>query len=80
MNEFKTEAFAGFEKQIGDARLMRSAMIGDAIGNGIAAAWFGAQRLATKLNGAIAAMRAARTRQVAGQGNHIGRHQVASPH
>ena len=80
MNEFKTEAFAGFEKQISDARLMRSAMIGEAIGKGIAAAWFGAQRFAAKLNGAIAAMRDARMRQVAGQGNHIGPHQVASPH
>ena len=78
MNEFKTEAFTGFEKQIRDARLMRSAMIGEAIGNGIAEAWFGAQRLAVKLHGAIAAMRDARMRQ-AGKGNYTSGRQTASP-
>ena len=37
MNEFKSVAFSGVEKQIRDARLIRSAMIGEAIGNTFAA-------------------------------------------
>ena len=45
MNEFKTNTFSGVEKQIRDARLIRSAMIGEAIGNTFAAVWFSAQRM-----------------------------------
>ena len=45
MNEFKTVTFSGFEKQIRDARLVRSAMIGEAIGNAFATVWFSAQRM-----------------------------------
>ena len=45
MNEFKTVTFSGIEKQIRDARLVRSAMIGEAIGNTFAAVWFSAQRM-----------------------------------
>ena len=45
MNEFKTVTFSGIEKQIRDAQLVRSAMIGEAIGNTFAAVWFSAQRM-----------------------------------
>ena len=45
MNEFKSVAFSGVEKQIRDARLIRSAMIGEAIGNTFATVWFSAQRM-----------------------------------
>ena len=45
MNEFKSVAFSGVEKQIRDARLVRSAMIGEAIGNAFATVWFSAQRM-----------------------------------
>jgi hypothetical protein len=49
MNESRTVAFSGIEKQIRDAGLTQSAMIGEAIGDALAAAWFGAKRLtATK--------------------------------
>ncbi len=45
MKEFKTVAFAGFEKQIRDARLTAAAMRGEVIGNFVAEAWFSTQRL-----------------------------------
>ena len=45
MNEFKTVTFSGIEKQIRDAQLVRSAMIGEAIGNAFATVWFSAQRM-----------------------------------
>lgn len=50
MEELKTIAFIGVEKRIRDARLAQSAMIGQAIGNGLAEAWFGAQRCAARLD------------------------------
>ena len=40
MNEFKTVAFRGFEKQVRNAGLTQSAVIGEAIGNSLAEAWF----------------------------------------
>ena len=45
MNEFKTVTFSGIEKQIRDAQLVRSAMIGEAIGNAFATVWFYARRI-----------------------------------
>jgi hypothetical protein len=45
MSESKTVAFSGIEKQIRDAGLTQSAMIGEAIGDALANAWFGAKRL-----------------------------------
>lgn len=59
MNEFRSDAFTGFEKQIRDARLMRSAMIGEAIGNGLGAAWISAQRLVIGISNAMASQSAA---------------------
>ena len=49
MNEFKTVTFSGIEKQIRDARLVRSATIGEAIGNAFAAVWFCAQRMGARM-------------------------------
>ena len=50
MEELKTIAFIGVEKRIRDARLAQSAMIGQAIGSGVAEAWFDAQRCAARLD------------------------------
>lgn len=49
MNEFKTVTFSGIEKQIRDARLVRSAMIGEAVGNAFAAVWFCSQRMGARM-------------------------------
>ena len=45
MKEFKTVAFAGFEKQISDAGLIGRAVVGEAIGGHVAEMWFAARRL-----------------------------------
>ena len=45
MKEFKTVAFAGFEKQISDAGLVGRAAVGEAIGGHVAEIWFAANRL-----------------------------------
>ena len=49
MNEFETGSFSGIEKQIRDARLVRSAMIGEAIGSAFAAVWFCAQWMGARM-------------------------------
>lgn len=53
MNEFRSDAFTGFEKQIRDARLMRSAMIGEAIGNALGDAWISAKRMVIRISNAM---------------------------
>lgn len=58
MKEFKTVAFAGFEKSIREARLTRSAMIGELLGNAIAEVWFSLRRKADRLDIAIASNKA----------------------
>ena len=58
MKEFKTVAFAGFEKSIREARLTRSAMIGELLGNAIAEVWFSLRRQADRLHIAIASNKA----------------------
>ena len=58
MKEFKTVAFAGFEKSIREARLTRSAMIGELLGNAIAEVWFSLRRQADRLEIAIASNKA----------------------
>lgn len=50
MKKLKTVAFPGFEKQIRDARLTQSAMIGEAIGNGLAETWFEGQRFIARID------------------------------
>ena len=55
MNEFRSDTFTGLEKQISDARLMRSAMIGEAIGNALGDAWISAQRMVIWISNAMAA-------------------------
>ena len=45
MKEFKTVTFAGFEKQINDAKLIGRAAVGEAIGDNIANTWFAVKRL-----------------------------------
>ena len=45
MKEFKTVAFAGFEKQLRDAGLIGLAAVGEAIGGHAAEMWFAAKRL-----------------------------------
>ena len=76
MNEFKTVTFSGFEKQIRDARLVRSAMIGEAIGNAFATVWFSAQRMGAWMKIVISDKYATvkRLRQ------HIASSQLATPH
>ena len=76
MNEFKTVTFSGFEKQIRDARLVRSAMIGEAIGNTFAAVWFSAQRMGAWMKIVIVEKYATvkRLRQ------HSAASQMATPH
>ena len=54
MKEFKTGAFAGFEKSIREARLTRSAVIGELLGNAIAEV----RRQADRLDIAIASNKA----------------------
>lgn len=63
MNEFRSDAFTGFEKQIRDARLMRSAMIGEVIGNGLGEAWISAQRMVIWISNAMTSPSAALKRQ-----------------
>ena len=68
MKEFKTVAFAGFEKPIRDAGLARSAMIGEWLGNALAEVWFSFRRQADRLEIAKA------TRQAALKGRIAARH------
>ncbi len=63
MNEFRPDVFTGFEKQIRDARLTRSAMIGEVIGNGLGEAWISAQRVVIWISNAMTARFAAFKRQ-----------------
>ena len=63
MNEFRSDAFTGFEKQIRDARLMRSAMIGEMIGNGLGEAWISAQRVVIWISNAMTSPSAELKRQ-----------------
>lgn len=49
MKEFKTVAFAGFEKQISDAGLIGRAAVGEAIGDHIAEMWFATKRLISRI-------------------------------
>ena len=80
MNEFKTVAFRGFEKQVRDAGLTQSAVIGEAIGNSLAEAWFCTQRLGVALELAMAARYAALKRLSASRQPHKGQRRVATPH
>lgn len=63
MNEFRSDAFTGFEKQIRDARLMRSAMIGEVIGNALGDAWLSAQRMVIWISNAMTSLSAELKRQ-----------------
>ena len=80
MKEFKTVAFAGFEKQIRDARLTGSAMRGEVIGNFVAEAWFSTQRLAARLQTMIANRKTALKQPSATHAHLTGQHRVATPH
>lgn len=81
MQEFKTVAFAGFEKSIRDAGLTRSAIIGELLGNALAEGWFSARRQIDRLDIAIATMQASVKSRLAARQHLIGgrRHPVA-PH
>lgn len=50
MKEFKTVAFAGYEKQIIDAGLVGRAAVGESIGGHIAEMWFASKRLISRFN------------------------------
>ena len=63
MNEFRSDAFTGFEKQIRDARLVRSAMIGEAIGNALGGAWLNTQRMVIWISNAMTSPSVALKRQ-----------------
>ncbi len=81
MKEFRTVAFAGFEKQIHDARLTGSAMRGEVIGNFVAEAWFSTQRLVARLQAAIANRKTAFKQPSAAHQHLTGQHRVAiTPH
>ena len=80
MKEFKTVAFAGFEKQIRDARLTATAMRGEVIGNFVAEAWFSTQRLVARLQAAIAQRQAAIKQPTSARPHLTGQHRVATPH
>ena len=80
MNEHRTVAFRGFERQIRSARLTQSAVIGEAIGNGLVHAWCSAQRLGIALEVAMAARYAALKRlSTSRQPREVPR-RVATPH
>ncbi|MCY7386575.1 MAG: hypothetical protein LH481_00670 [Burkholderiales bacterium] len=80
MKEFKTVAFAGFEKPIRDAGLTRSAVIGEWLGNGLAEVWFSFRRQVGRLDIAKATTQAALKGRMAAR-HHLGsqRH-AATPH
>lgn len=80
MNELRTVAFRGFEKQIRNARLTQSAVIGEAIGNGLVRAWWSAQRLGVALEVAMATRYAALKRLSASRQPHEVPRCVATPH
>lgn len=80
MNEHKTVAFRGIERQIRDARLTQSAVIGEAIGNGLFHAWYSAQRLGIALEVAMAMRYAALKRLSASRQPHDVPRRVATPH
>ena len=80
MNELRTVAFRGLEKQIRNARLTQSAVIGEVIGNRLAEAWFSTQRLGVALEFAMAARYAALKRLSASRQPHEGQRRVATPH
>ena len=80
MTEFKTSVFAGFEKSIHDARLTRTARIGELLGSALAEVWFSARRQADRLTIAMAAKRPALNRRMTARQQAIGQNRVASPH
>ena len=80
MNEHRTVAFRGFERQIRHARLTQSAVIGEAIGNGLVHAWCSAQRLGIALEVAMAARYAALKRLSASRQPREVPRRVATPH
>ena len=80
MNELRTVAFRGFEKQIRNARLTQSAVIGEAIGNVLAEAWFSTKRLGVALEVAMATRYAALKRLSASRQPHEVPRRVATPH
>ncbi len=82
MKEFKTVAFAGFEKQIRDARLTVPAMRGEVIGNFVAEAWFSTQRLVARLQTVMANRKTTLTlKQPSAARQHLtGQHRIATPH
>lgn len=80
MKEFKTDAFAGFEKSIRDARLTRSAIIGELLGSAIAEVWFSIKRQADRLAIAIAAQQATLKGRLAARQHLNGQNHAVTPH
>ena len=80
MKEFKTVAFAGFEKSIRDARLTRSAIIGELLGNALAEGWFSVKRQADRLGIAIATKQAALKGRLAARQHLNGQNHAVTPH
>ena len=80
MKEFKTVAFAGFEKVIRDARLTRSAMIGELLGNALAETWFSLRRQADRLAIAIATKQTAFKGRMTTHQHLNGQNHAAAPH
>lgn len=80
MTEFETSVFAGFEKSIHDARLTRTAMIGELLGSALAEVWFSARRQADCLTVAIAAKRSTLNGRMTARQQANGQNRVATPH
>ena len=81
MKEFKTDAFAGFEKSIRDAHLTRSAIIGELLGNALAEGWFSVKRQADRLGIAIIATQQATLKGRLAARQHLnGQNHAVTPH
>ena len=76
MNEFKDSTLFAIENRIHAERLARSAVVGEAIGDALARAWFAARRLLGTIAGHATESKA-RTRA----SQHVtARHRIAAPH
>ena len=76
----KTVAFAGFEKSIREARLTRSAMIGELLGNAVAELWFSLRRQADRLDIAITSNKVSRKGRMTLPRHLDGPKHVVTPH